>query len=50
MSNKASFQHTVARFVRQHALLHEDGMYLVASLAVQTVLRCSLSFRIWAIG
>lgn len=30
MSNKASFQHTVARFVQQHALLHEDGKYLVA--------------------
>ncbi len=30
MSNQTSFQHSVATFVRQHALLHEGGKYLVA--------------------
>lgn len=30
MSNDTSFQHNVARFVRQHALLREEGKYLVA--------------------
>ncbi len=53
MSNKASFQHAVARFVKQHVLLHEGGKYLVAlsggadSVALLLVLQ-NMGYRIEA--